>query len=134
MSVTGRLFKIASAVIGEKKEHIERKLHGKYGFQGRDNKDSVRDSYDYESKEDRSKERGPADTPGENKGLYEDLKIFNLPGNTCWKDVKHAYRSECKKYHSDLHQNDISKKEAAEEIMVIYNSAYERLKKHYGEK
>ena len=70
--------------------------------------------------------------PGGPQKLQEDLAVFGLKPPSSLKEIQKARNREIKKYHSDLHMDDPEKFEAANEIMQIYNAAYERLKKYYS--
>lgn len=65
--------------------------------------------------------------------VVEDLAVFGLTPPASLEAVKKVRNSEVKKYHSDLFMHDLEKQETGKQIMQIYNSAYERLKKYYAE-
>ncbi len=69
--------------------------------------------------------------PGGQSQLAEDHAVFGLKSPSSLKEVKHARNRELKKHHSDLHVDDAEKFKASNEIMRIYNAAYERLSKYY---
>ena len=70
--------------------------------------------------------------PGGPSKLKEDLAVFGLKPPSAMREIQQARNRELKQYHSDLHMDDPEKFKAANEIMQIYNAAYERLKKYYG--
>ena len=134
MGITQRLANIASVITGDWKVKAEELLN-----KGQTRLESEFD--DWEERPDAGKEK--QDSPGSGSGavekktttqLEEDLHIFGLKSGSNWAEVKKAYRRESKKYHTDLHHNDDEKKKVAHEIMLIYNSAYDRLEKHYRQK
>ncbi|MDH3974125.1 MAG: hypothetical protein OEV42_07585 [Deltaproteobacteria bacterium] len=121
---------IASSIGGHWKEKAESLLGD-----GRSRLESELD--EWEKKLNRNKEEKFHNSSKFNKKptqLEEDLQVFGLKEGAAWKSIKKAYRRESKKYHSDFHINDPEKKKIAHEIMLIYNAAYERLEKYYGEK
>ncbi len=125
MGIAQRLLNIASAIKGDWKERALNKSR----------LESELD--DWEEKLGIGKEN--QGTPGAAKKkpisqVEEDLHLFGLKNGAKWAEVKKTYRRESKKYHADLHHNDEEKKKVAHEIMLIYNSAYDRLEKHYRPK
>ncbi len=142
MGISRRLANIASAIGGDWKEKAEELLN-----KGQSRLESELD--DWEKKLGIGKENqgsaGYRQRPGAGAGAgaekkytmtrhEEDLQVFGLKSGAKWAEVKKAYRSESKKYHVDLHQNDDEKKKVAHEIMLIFNSAYDRLEKDYRQK
>ena len=61
----------------------------------------------------------------------EDLTTFGLTPPVSLSAIKKARNQELKKYHADRFNNDQKKKKIAEEIMLIYNEAFERLEKYH---
>jgi len=128
MGIARRLINIASAIKGDWKEKTL-------------NKSRLDPEFDWDEMPGAGKEKqGSAGYGSGTEGkipltqVEEDLHIFGLKSGAKWAEVKKAYRRESKKYHSDLHHNDEEKKKVAHEIMLIYNSAYDRLEKHYRQK
>ncbi len=64
--------------------------------------------------------------------VVNDLQLFGLTPPSTIDVVKKARNKEIKKYHPDHFNNDKNKQDTAKQIMQIYNSAFERLKKYYG--
>ena len=64
--------------------------------------------------------------------LIEDLKLFNLSPPSSMQEVKKARNREMKVFHPDKYLNDPEKMEIANQIVKIYNDAYERLKTSFG--
>ena len=63
--------------------------------------------------------------------VVQDLDVFGLKPPSSFEEVKKVRKREIKKYHSDLFMHDPEKQELAKQVMQIYNSAFERLKKYY---
>ena len=68
-----------------------------------------------------------------NKRLILDLEIFDLQPPSSWQEVRKQRNVLMKKYHSDLYSKNAEKEKIAKEVTQIYNEAYERLKKHFGQ-
>ncbi|MBF0227511.1 MAG: hypothetical protein HQK76_18855 [Desulfobacterales bacterium] len=68
------------------------------------------------------------------KQVIEDLTIFNLKPPSSLAEVKKARIREIKKCHADKFVNDSEKLKAANKIMQIYNTAYDRLEIYYNNK
>lgn len=131
MNLSDRLLRIARAATGKGLEEVGKIIHDGTSF------------IDKELDELEKKLNIDADINGsavkENvkpivSQLENDLALFHLGKGASWDEVKKAYRGEAKKYHTDRHNDDEEKKSLSHEIMLIYNSAYERLKKNYGQK
>jgi hypothetical protein len=63
--------------------------------------------------------------------FVEDLKLFELQPPSNLEAVKKARNQELKKFHPDKYQNDPEKMAIANQIVRLYNAAYERLRRHY---
>lgn len=128
-----RLFRIAEAAAGQGLEDIEKRINDGVTFLDKEIEEFEKKlGLGTKNKEQTgSYKTRPSKPSGQ---LDEDLEIFKLKKGASWEEIKKAYRGEAKKYHSDLHNEDAGKKTVAHEIMLIYNSAYERLKKKYGKK
>ena len=61
--------------------------------------------------------------------LERDLAIFDLKPPVRLEAVRKRRNELAKVYHADRYGKNAEKNEAAEEIMKIYNKAYERLEK-----
>ncbi len=131
MGIARRLINIASAIKGDWKEKALNKGHTRLDSELDDWEETLR------AGKEKQGSAGYGAGAGEKKPvsqIEEDLHIFGLRSGVKWAEVKKAYRRESKKYHADLHHNDEEKKKVAHEIMLIYNSAYDRLEKHYRQK
>jgi len=133
MSISRRLFRIAGAAAGKGMEEIEKRINDGATFIDKEIDELEKKLGIGEKGKDKAGSFEPKGAKPAGQ-LNEDLAIFGLQEGASWEDVKRAYRREAKKYHSDRHNHDENKKNAAHEIMLIYNSAYERLKKVYGKK
>ena len=60
--------------------------------------------------------------------FVEDLKLFNLRPPSSMQEVKQARNREMKVFHPDKYLNEPEKMEVANQIVKIYNDAYDRLK------
>lgn len=126
MGIARRLINIASAIKGDWKEKALNKSRPGLEF---DRGEMPRAG--------KGKQGSAGYGAGEKKTVTqveEDLHVFGLKSGVPWAEVKKTYRRESKKYHADLHHNDEEKKKVAHEIMLIFNSAYDRLEKHYRQK
>ena len=128
MNLSDRLLRIARATAGKGLEEVEKLIRNGTTFI-----DEELDALEQKLNIDKGK-KGPFKKEQASRvtQLEEDLRLFHLKVGAAWEEVKKAYRREAKKYHTDRHYHDEEKKSLAHEIMLIYNSAYERLKKHYG--
>jgi hypothetical protein len=63
--------------------------------------------------------------------VIEDLAVFNLRPPSSMEEIKRVRNQEMKKYHADRFYNDPERYQTSQEIMQIYNTAYERLKNYY---
>ena len=128
MNLSDRLLRIAAAAAGKGLEEVEKLIHN-----GTTLIDKELEELEKKLNIDKEK-NGGLKKEGINKESQEaeDLRLFHLKEGASWDEVKKAYRREVKKYHGDRHNNDDGKKGLAHEIMLIYNSAYERLEKCYG--
>ncbi len=126
MSITRRLYGIASAMAGDWKEKAG-EIADKRGSKIDAEPDAWKERFEEEKESPPGKEHKKTFSQ-----LEEDLHILGLKKGAPWEDVKKAYRRELKKYHADLHNGDAEKEKTAHEIMIIYNAAYERLEKEYG--
>lgn len=61
----------------------------------------------------------------------EDLGLFGLTPPSSLDEVRQARNREIKKFHPDKFVNEPEKQDVAKQIMQIYNSAYDRLKKRF---
>jgi hypothetical protein len=75
---------------------------------------------------------GPAEASPFPRQVIEDLAVFNLKPPSSLEEVKRMRNLEMKTYHADRFYNDPERFQTAQEIMQIYNAAYERLKAYYG--
>jgi|APSaa5957512622_1039677.scaffolds.fasta_scaffold39021_2 hypothetical protein len=66
--------------------------------------------------------------PPRSSQLIEDLKLFNLSPPSNLQEVKKARNREMKVFHPDKYLNDPERMAIANQIVQIYNDAYERLK------
>jgi len=64
--------------------------------------------------------------------FVEDLRLFDLEPPSSLQEVKKARNREMKVFHPDKYLNDPDKLEIANQIVQIYNDAYERLKGSFG--
>ena len=64
--------------------------------------------------------------------FIEDLKLFDLTPPSSFEEVKKARNREMKVFHPDKYLNHPEKMEIANQIVKIYNDAYERLKKSFS--
>lgn len=128
MNISDRLLRIARATAGKGLEEVEKLIQS-----GTTLIDKELDALEQKLNIDKGK-KGPFKKKRESPASQqeEDLGLFHLKVGAAWEEVKKSYRREAKKYHTDRHYHDEEKKSLAHEIMLIYNSAYERLKKHYG--
>ena len=81
--------------------------------------------------EDFSKKHGSETTTSAEQQLVDDLAVFNLRPPSSFKEVKSARNREMLKYHPDKFSSDTKKIKIANDIALIYNDAFERLKKHF---
>ena len=128
-----RLFRIAEAAAGKGLEEIEKRINDGATFLDKEI-DELEKKLGIGSNSNGQSGSHEAGAAKPSSQLDEDLEIFKLKKGASWEDIKKAYRREAKKYHSDRHNGDEKKAAVAHEIMLIYNSAYERLKKVYGKK
>ena len=130
MDLSERLLRIARAATGKGFEEFGKLIHDGTSLLDKELEE-------LEKKLNIDKDRSdspPKETVKKLSQLEEDLALFSLGKGASWDEVKKAYRGEAKRYHTDKHNHDEEKKSLAHEIMLIYNSAYERLKKNYGQK
>lgn len=127
MNISDRLLRIARAAAGKGLEEVEKLIQSGTTFVDKE-LDELEKKINIDKGENGSFKKERASQ------LEEDLGRFHLKEGATWEEVKKAYHREAKKYHSDKHNHDEGKKSLSHEIMVIYNSAYERLKRHYGKK
>ncbi len=128
MNISDRLLRIARAAAGKGLEEVGKLIQNGTTFIDKE-LDELESKLNIDKEKNGSfKKEGACQT----SQREEDLRLFHLKVGATWEEVKKAYHREAKKYHSDRHHHDEGKKSLAHEIMVIYNSAYERLKKHYG--
>jgi hypothetical protein len=90
-----------------------------------------RNSPRQEAEYDRADDRPPS-TPQYPQQFIEDLAVFNLSPPSSLSEVKRVRNQEMKKYHADRFFNDPERYQTSQEIMQIYNTAYERLKAYYA--
>ena len=76
----------------------------------------------------RSSAAGPR-SPNDRR-LAEAYANLELPYGADLEQVKEAWKRLMRKYHPDLHSQDVEKQKIATEIVQGLNLAYERLKKH----
>jgi len=130
VGIAKRLADIASAISGDLKEKAEAAIN-----KGHTRLES--ELSDWEKNHQKGEEKESASGAGQKNEITqieEDLHVLGLKSGASWVEIKKAYRRESKKYHADLHQNDDEKKKVAHEIMLIFNTAYDRLEKHYRQK
>lgn len=138
-----RLYGIAKSYTARKDEGpqdrgrtFEKQYHaGKESFSRNSGRDygtrADRESYGYD-REDYTSADVEKDYPGGRSQLKEDLAVFGLKPPSSLKEIQHVRNRELKKYHADLHVGDEEKFAASNEIMQIFNAAYERLSKYYA--
>jgi len=130
MNISRRLFRIATAAFHKGKDEFEKKIGDGRSF-------IDKELSEWEQKlgvGDKKRPKGQAKPKRPASPLEEDLGLFRLKPGAPWEDVKKAYRREAKKYHADRHNHNDEKRKTAHEIMLIYNEAFDRLKKVYGKK
>lgn len=66
--------------------------------------------------------------PGYSDENIEDLKLFGLQPPSSFSEVKKIRNQEMKKFHPDKYIQSPDKMDVANQIVQIYNAAYERLK------
>ncbi len=64
--------------------------------------------------------------------LREDLQLFGLTPPSSLEAVRQVRNTELKKFHPDKYLDQPDKLETAKRIVQIYNTTYDRLKKHFG--
>ncbi|MCP4753623.1 MAG: J domain-containing protein [Proteobacteria bacterium] len=144
MDVSSRLFRLLRAVAEDKATSITkiidqgnlfldenlREWEKKFGL---DENEDFTGADDFAGSERNGSRTGTrsADYP---RQLMEDLQLFNLTPPSSLEEVKSARNREIKKFHPDKYLNDPEKMETANQIVQIYNAAYERLKNSLGGK
>ncbi len=63
--------------------------------------------------------------------VIDDLAAFGLKAPSSLEEIRKARNREYKKYHSDMFMHDQEKQDAANELMQLLNTAYDRLQKYY---
>lgn len=63
--------------------------------------------------------------------VRDDLQLFGLTPPSSLEAVRQVRNRELKKFHPDKYAGEPEKLETAKKIVQIYNTAYDRLKKHY---
>ncbi len=84
--------------------------------------------------EDFSKKSDSETTTSTEQQLIDDLALFNLQPPSSFKEVKSARNREMLKYHPDKFASNTEKLKVANDIALIYNDAFDRLKKHFDSK
>lgn len=141
MSLNKRVTRLFKSVVGEAIEDIEKLLHENTSlFDEKISKWEEKANHNYfQEKADVQEEANQfnADELKSSDILYpkqlvDDLKIFDLSPPSSLSEVKKARNLGIKKFHPDKFVADDEKSETAKRILQIYNSAFERLKRHFG--
>ncbi len=138
MDVSQRLFRIMRSIAEDKFESI-----GRFIEEGSDFFDerlrSWEDEFDINDESSSTKhqhyKQGTESTSEENGydlQLKEDLQLFGLIPPSSLEEVRQVRNREMKKFHPDKYLNQPDKLETAKRIVQIYNTTYDRLKKHYS--
>jgi hypothetical protein len=113
------------------------KAHIRHSTQGWNFKDS--NSSTYYEKRYASSDNFSSDQPSQtslnvDQQVIDDLACFGLRPPSSLKEVTAARNREMLKYHPDKFASTPEKTQYANNIALIYNAAFERLKLHFSKK
>lgn len=139
MDVSQRLFRLMRTIAEDKFETISRFID-----EGSDLLDeqlrSWEDEFDlnsddsFEEKQRQAHHQEKSETVQTDKGsqLEDDLQLFGLQPPSNLETVRQVRNRELKKFHPDKYLGQPEKLETAKQIVQIYNTAYDRLKRYYN--
>ncbi len=90
------------------------------------------DKKQYTFNENASSEQTPQKSTSINQQVIDDLAYFGLKPPSSLKEVTAARNREMLKYHPDKFASDPEKAQYANEIALLYNTAFDRLKIHFS--
>lgn len=118
LAAVGKFIEQGDALLDEKLKAWEEQL-------GLNEDQSFEGAYEKSHTGESSRQKS---SPPRSSQLIEDLKLFNLSPPSSLQEVKKARNREMKVFHPDKYLNDPEKMAIANQIVQIYNDAYERLK------
>ena len=137
MDVSQRLFRLMRSIAEDKFDTISRFIEdGSDLFDERlrsweDKFDINEDGYSHQGRYgDQKSHSRPEDTTALSQ-VAEDLQLFGLVPPSNLEEVRQIRNQELKKFHPDKYIDQPEKLETAKQIVQIYNTAYDRLKKHF---
>ncbi len=150
MDINKRLFRLLKAVANDQAESISsffdqgsfvfndtlEKWEKKYNLGGKDHENRKKTANDFSGSESNDKtsnsqEKTSFKSNNFSQQFVDDLQLFGLKPPSSLEEIKKSRNREMKKFHPDKFMNDPEKMDTAKNIVQIYNSAYERLKKSH---
>ena len=137
MDISERLLRLMKAYAGDTFNAVNRIIESGQDFLDEhldrweakfdDQEDFSYDNGEHSEDEEQSEKSASATQPQ----WVEDLQLFGLTPPSSLEEVRRVRNREMKKFHPDKYQGQPEKMETAKQIVQIYNTAYDRLKKHY---